>query len=180
MLCSGLTTQGWKIPSVTETPTRTLKENSTLGEDGSPAGDRIKHVGESRIHSETHEPIFFITTWSTVTTGIRNVTTMFEIEKAAKADADIRIYNLTVFETSKTRWTSPGQRRLATGELLLYSTGEDDAAPYTQRVALMLSFTAQRHSLDGRYTNQGVPRPLSKIRNGRSTWLSNHSLYPNK
>ena len=100
--------------------------------------------------------------------------------KDRKAAAEIRIYNLTVFETSKTRWTSPGQRRLATGELLLYSSGEDDAAPRTQRVALMLSFTAQRHSLDGRYTNQGVPSPLSKIRNGRSTWLSNHSLYPNK
>ena len=45
---------------------------------------------------------------------------------------------------SESRWTGSGQKRLATGELLLYSGHEEDNAHRTQGVALMLSKAAQR------------------------------------
>ena len=60
---------------------------------------------------------------------------MFEAGKTAQVAAEVSNYNLTDLEISETRWTGSGQRRLATGELLLCSGHEDDNAPYTQGVS---------------------------------------------
>ncbi|RTG82230.1 uncharacterized protein DC041_0010142 [Schistosoma bovis] len=49
---------------------------------------------------------------------------------------------------AETHWTQAGQKRLATGEMLLYSGHEEDNAPHTQGVALMLSKVA-RNALVG-------------------------------
>ena len=68
---------------------------------------------------------------------------MFKAEKTAQVAAEMKNYNLTVLGISETRLTGSGQRRLATGELLLYSGHEEDDAPRTQGVALMLSKTVQ-------------------------------------
>ncbi|VDP28211.1 unnamed protein product [Schistosoma margrebowiei] len=50
---------------------------------------------------------------------------------------------------SKTTWTQAGQQRLDTGEMLLYSGHEEENAPHTQGVALMLSKEA-RNAFVGR------------------------------
>ncbi|VDP38622.1 unnamed protein product [Schistosoma margrebowiei] len=55
----------------------------------------------------------------------------------------MRRYNLKVLGISETHWTKDGQQRLASGELLLYSGHEEENAPQTQGVALMLSKQAQ-------------------------------------
>ncbi|VDP45924.1 unnamed protein product [Schistosoma margrebowiei] len=55
----------------------------------------------------------------------------------------MRRYNLEVFGISETHWTKVGQQRLTSGELLLYSGYEEETAPHTQGVALILSKQAQ-------------------------------------
>ncbi|VDO53983.1 unnamed protein product [Schistosoma margrebowiei] len=56
---------------------------------------------------------------------------------------EMRRYNLAVLGISETHWTQAGQQRLNTGEKLLYSGHEEENAPYTQGVALMLSKAAR-------------------------------------
>ncbi|VDP53487.1 unnamed protein product [Schistosoma mattheei] len=56
----------------------------------------------------------------------------------------MRRYNLEVLEISETHCTKVGQQQLASEELLLYSGHEDENAPHTQTVALMLSKQAQK------------------------------------
>ena len=53
-------THSCKTSNVTKTPTRKLKHNSVLGQDGSPGGDRMKVEGKGRIRLETHEPMAII------------------------------------------------------------------------------------------------------------------------
>ena len=108
-LCSGLRTHSFKTSSITQTPTRNLQGNSALGEDGSPAGDRMKLGGESRICLETQEPMALVSTRTTITFGTWNVKTTFEAGKTAQVAAEMRNYNLTVLGISETRWTGSGQ-----------------------------------------------------------------------
>nr|KAG5710957.1 hypothetical protein BaRGS_013691 [Batillaria attramentaria] len=56
----------------------------------------------------------------------------------------MKSYNLTLLGISETRWTQAGQKRLLTGEMLLYSGHEEDNAPHTEGVAFMLSGPAQK------------------------------------
>ncbi|KAK7095834.1 hypothetical protein V1264_005198 [Littorina saxatilis] len=69
---------------------------------------------------------------------------MFETGKTAQVAAEMRNYNLSILGISESRWTGSGQRRLVTGEMLLFSGHEEEGAPHTRGVALMLSETAQR------------------------------------
>ena len=85
-----------------------------------------------------------ISTGTTITSGTRNVKTTFEAGKTAQVAAEIRNSNLNVLGISETKYTGSGQRRLTTGEVLLFSGHEEDNAPRTQGVALVLSKTAQR------------------------------------
>ncbi|VDO58300.1 unnamed protein product [Schistosoma margrebowiei] len=55
----------------------------------------------------------------------------------------MRRYNLEVLGISETHWTQVGQQRLASGKLLLYFGHDEENAPHTQAVALMLSKQAQ-------------------------------------
>ncbi|VDP27879.1 unnamed protein product [Schistosoma margrebowiei] len=57
--------------------------------------------------------------------------------------AEMRRYNLEVLGISETHCTQVEQQRLTSGELLLYSGHEEENAPYTQGVALMMSKQAQ-------------------------------------
>ncbi|VDP28251.1 unnamed protein product [Schistosoma margrebowiei] len=74
---------------------------------------------------------------------------MWETGKTSQIAIEMRRYNLAVLGISETHWTQAGQKRLATGEMLLYSGHEEDNAPHTQGVALMLSKVA-RNALVGR------------------------------
>jgi hypothetical protein len=69
---------------------------------------------------------------------------MYEPGKTAQVAAEMGRNNLTVLGISETRWTQTGQRRLGTGELLLYSGHEESDSPHTQGVGFMLSKQAQR------------------------------------
>ncbi|VDP34277.1 unnamed protein product [Schistosoma curassoni] len=55
----------------------------------------------------------------------------------------MRRYNLEMLGISETHWTQVQQQRLASEDLLLYSGHEEEKAPHTQGVALMLSKQAQ-------------------------------------
>ncbi|VDO90440.1 unnamed protein product [Schistosoma margrebowiei] len=68
---------------------------------------------------------------------------MWETGKTSQIATGMRRYNLAVLGISETHWTQVGQQRLNTGEMLLYSGHEEENAPHTQEVALMLSNVAQ-------------------------------------
>ena len=69
---------------------------------------------------------------------------MYETGKTAQIAAEMERYHLTLLGISETRWTQSGQKRLLSGEMLLYSGHEEDNAPHTEGVALMLSKLAQQ------------------------------------
>ncbi|VDP17774.1 unnamed protein product [Schistosoma margrebowiei] len=68
---------------------------------------------------------------------------MWDTGRALQFAAEMRRYNLEVLGISETHWTQVGQQRLTSGELLLYSGHEEENAPQTQKVALMLFKQAQ-------------------------------------
>ncbi|VDO93245.1 unnamed protein product [Schistosoma margrebowiei] len=68
---------------------------------------------------------------------------MWENRKPSQIATEMRRYNLAVLGISETHWTQAGQQRPATGEMLLYSGHEEENAPHTQGVALMLSKVAR-------------------------------------
>ncbi|VDP42230.1 unnamed protein product [Schistosoma curassoni] len=68
---------------------------------------------------------------------------MWETARVLQTAAEMRRYNLEVLEISETHRTQVGQQRLASGKLLLYPSHEEENAPQTQEVALMLSKQAQ-------------------------------------
>lgn len=69
---------------------------------------------------------------------------MYEAGKAAQVSAEMRRYNIALLGLSETRWLQAGQKRLASGELLLYSGHEEENAAHTEGVAIMLSRTARK------------------------------------
>ncbi|VDP80890.1 unnamed protein product, partial [Schistosoma curassoni] len=85
-----------------------------------------------------------LTTRATIYLGTWNVRTMWDTGKAFQIAAEMRRYNLKVLGISETHWTQVGQQQLTSGELLLYSGHEEENAPHTQGVALMLSKQAQK------------------------------------
>ncbi|KAL3872739.1 hypothetical protein ACJMK2_035943 [Sinanodonta woodiana] len=76
--------------------------------------------GESQSHLEDVRPTTIVSTRTTTTIGTWNVRTMYETGKSAQVAAEMRRYNLTILGISEARWTGSEQKRLATGELLLY------------------------------------------------------------
>ncbi|VDO55444.1 unnamed protein product [Schistosoma margrebowiei] len=84
-----------------------------------------------------------LTTRATIYLGTWNVRTMWNTGRAFQIAVEMRRYNLEVLGISETHWTQVGQQRLTSGELLLYSGHEEENAPHTQGVALMLSKQAQ-------------------------------------
>ncbi|VDP48590.1 unnamed protein product [Schistosoma margrebowiei] len=68
---------------------------------------------------------------------------MWDTGRTFQIAAEMRRYNLEVLGISETHWTQVGQQRLTSGELLLYSDHDEENAPHTQGVALMMSKQAQ-------------------------------------
>ena len=58
--------------------------------------------------------------------------------------AEMKSYNLTLLGVSEIRWIQSGQRRLLSGEMILYSGHEEAEAPQPEGVALILSPSTQR------------------------------------
>lgn len=101
---------------------------------------RMTLGGESR--KEATEPILLSTRRTHI--GTWNIRTMYETGKTKQVAAEMKNNNLILLGISETRWTQAGQRRLMTGEPLLYSRHEETDAPHTQGVGFMLSRQAQR------------------------------------
>ncbi|VDO64053.1 unnamed protein product [Schistosoma curassoni] len=74
---------------------------------------------------------------------------MWETGRVFQIAAEISRYNMEFLGISETHWMQVGQQRLASGELRLYSSYEEENAPHTQGIALMPSKQAQ-NTLIGR------------------------------
>lgn len=103
----------------------------------------MKPGSESQTLESTRLKTIISTRTSTII-GTWNVRTMFESGKTAQVAVEMRNYNISILGISKTRWIDSGQKRLATGELLLSSEHHEENASHTLGVAFMLSKTAQR------------------------------------
>ena len=130
----------------TETRTTNL-QNTILEEEGPLIRGSMTPCGESLEYAEATRPTPLLSTRS-INVGTWNVRTMFETGKTAQVAAEMKNYNLTLLGISETRWIQSGQKRLLSGEMLLYSGHEKDNAPHTEGVALMLSRTAQQALLE--------------------------------
>ncbi|VDP23653.1 unnamed protein product [Schistosoma margrebowiei] len=62
-----------------------------------------------------------LTTRAKISIGTWNVRTMWETGKTSQIATEMRRYNIEILGISGTHWTQTGQKRLATGETLLYS-----------------------------------------------------------
>ncbi|VDP54863.1 unnamed protein product [Schistosoma curassoni] len=93
---------------------------------------------ESRVPSEVTRSTPLLTTRATIYLGTWNARTMWETGRVFQFAAEMRRYNLEVLGISETHLMQVEQQRLASGELLLYSGHQEENAPHTQGVALML------------------------------------------
>ena len=69
---------------------------------------------------------------------------MFQTGKTIQVSTEMNNYKLEIMGISEARWTQSGRMRLLSGEMILYSGHEEEGAPHTEGVALMLSRTAQK------------------------------------
>ena len=93
---------------------------------------------------ETTAPTTLLSTRKPLKIGTWNVRTLFETGKTAQVAIEMSRYNLSILGLSETRWTKSGRRRLATGEVILYSGHEEEDAAHTEGVAFMLRKDAQK------------------------------------
>ena len=135
----GLATPLWKLIA-TETP-KQKPENFVLEAEGASSRRHMTLGGESR--KEATKPNILLATRK-IRIGTWNVRTMYESGKTMQVASEMRKNRLVVLGISETRWTQAGQFRMSTGELLLYSGHEENEAPHTQGVGLMLSNEAQK------------------------------------
>ena len=126
----------------TETCTTNENNTSVLEEAGPGLPGRMTCCGESR--KEATMPITLLSTRKTLNIGTWNVRTMYEAGKTAQVTAEMRRFNLAVLGLCETRWTQSGQLRLTTGELILYSGHEEEDAPHSEGVGLLLRKEAQK------------------------------------
>ena len=140
----GLTTPPRQTFLVTETPTRELREDMALGESSASTRRLMTLCGESQEPLEATGPTTLLSTRKNITIGTWNVRTMYQAGKTFQIAQEMNNYNLVLLGISEARWTQAGQKRLLSGELLLYSGHENEDAPHTEGVALMLSRDAQR------------------------------------
>lgn len=91
---------------------------------------------------EAYRSTILLSTRKNITIGTWNVRTMYQTGKAALIAAEIQNYNRVLLGISEARWTQAGQKKLVSGEML-YSGQEEENAPHTKGVALMLYQSAQ-------------------------------------
>ena len=69
---------------------------------------------------------------------------MFDTGRTVQVARERKMYGLQVLGLSETRLLGMGQKKLATGDQLIYSRHTGDGASYTEGVAFMLSSLAQQ------------------------------------
>ena len=115
-----------------------------MEEGGLPNRKSMTPSSESQRNLEAVRLTAILSTKATTRIGTWNVRTMYEAGKTAQVAAEMRAYKLCLLGIAETRWTGSGERRLMTGETLLYSGHEEEDAPHTSGVALMLSKSAKK------------------------------------
>ena len=115
--------------------------SQTLGDIDAPCGSSMKPGDQSRKEvtkrtSLLSNKIAKLGTW--------NVRTMFEAGKVFQVARERQAYNIDILGLAETRWIQEEQKRLSTGELLLYSGHPDENARHEEGVALMLSRKAEK------------------------------------
>ncbi len=76
--------------------------------------------------------------------GTWNVKTMNVEGKAQNIAVEMRRYGVDVLGLGEARWLQSGQKKIGSGELILYSGHTHDQAHHTEGVALMLTRDAQK------------------------------------
>ena len=141
----GLASLHCKKKLATETSTKN-SNLSALGADGPSvvptAGGLMTRDGQSR--KEAVLPTTILSTRATTKIGTWNVRTMYESGKTAQVANEMQAYNLDILGISEARWIGSGHMQLESGVRLLYSGHEEEGAPHTEGVAIMLSKKAQR------------------------------------
>ncbi|VDP05592.1 unnamed protein product [Schistosoma curassoni] len=89
-----------------------------------------------------------LTTRATIFIGTWDVQTTWETGRTSQTATEMRRYDLMVLGVSETHWTQAQQKRLDTGEMLLYFGHKEENALHTQGVALTL-FKEARNALIG-------------------------------
>lgn len=69
---------------------------------------------------------------------------MYQAGKTLQVAREMKKYKIQVLGISEARWTTSGRVRLSSGEEVLYSGHQEEGAPHTLGVALMLAPEAQR------------------------------------
>ena len=87
----------------------------------------------------------FLSTRKTLNIGTWNVRTMYETRETAQVTAEMWRFNLAVLGLCETRWTQSAQLRLTTGEFILYSGHEEEDAPHSEGVGLLLRKEHRKH-----------------------------------
>ncbi len=107
-----------------------------MGDDGATsAEDTMMPDGQSRKEAAEQTPPSSIKIKS-LRIGSWNVRTMYEVGKQEQIRNEMHRYNLDILGISETHWSQSGQRKLKTGELILYS-GEEEL--HRRGVAMFLS-----------------------------------------
>ena len=113
----------------TETCTTNENNTSVMEEAGSGLPGRMMCCGESQ--KEATMPMTLLSTRKTLNIGTCNVRTIYEAGKTAQVTAKMRRFNLAVLGLCETRWTQSGQLQSTTGQFILYSGHEEEAAPHS-------------------------------------------------
>lgn len=73
-----------------------------------------------------------------------NISTMFESGNTLQIAREMHNYKLLLLGLCETRWKHSGQLRLTTEEMVLYSGHEENSAPHSEGVALLLTEEAKK------------------------------------
>ncbi|VDO78318.1 unnamed protein product [Schistosoma margrebowiei] len=92
---------------------------------------------------------------------------MWKTGNTSQIATEMRRYNLTVLGISETHWTQAGQQKLNTGKMLLYSGHEEENAPHSHGVALMLSKVARNALVGWESHRSRIIKPSFKTKKER-------------
>ena len=138
----GLATLPHKNHVATETPMISQQSLQVLEEEGLSSGRCMTSCRESRKEAATLTTLLM--TRKTLNIGTWNIRTMFESGKTVQVAREMPNYNLVLLGLCENRWKQSGQLQLTTGEMVLYSGHEENSAPHSEGVALLLTVEAQK------------------------------------
>ena len=88
--------------------------------------------------------------------GTWNVRTLYQVGKLNQLVGEARRLKLEILGVSEARWTGFGEKKLATGEVFLYSGLQEENAPHEKGVGLLLSAKAYKSLIDWRPINERI------------------------